>query len=353
MSARAMMLASMLALGLADTDANGRAEGGNESGNERHEGGAENGNERYGNEGANERREEDNDALHSRLLINAASSAVDMFAISRSLETFAVQNDKVVLKIYPLFVCPSGACPNGVCPEKQALLAGLGCVVNTQAPPRVVPLQAGAPVPAAASGTSVLDFVVHSADPKFGGVAIQRIEAAVTQNLLANQGVTGFKRIMEVGGDVEGGNENHEGGEGGNEGRREGENNEGRHGAGEGGEGGNEGRREGENNEGRHGAGEGGEGGNEGRREGENNEGRHGAGDKDGEGDENNNGAALVIFCTLLAIIVTTIVAALIYYFRCETKKEVTSILTYSEVKDENMEDMNSLTSQTVNIPIQ
>ena len=312
MSARAMMLASMLALGLADTDANGRAEGGNESGNERHEGGAENGNERYGNEGANEGREEDNDALHSRLLINAASSAVDMFAISRSLETFAVQNDKVVLKIYPLFVCPSGACPNGVCPEKQALLAGLGCVVNTQAPPRVVPLQAGAPVPAAASGTSVLDFVVHSADPKFGGVAIQRIEAAVTQNLLANQGVTGFKRIMEVGGDVESGTENHEGGEGGNEGRREGENNEG----------------------------------------------RHGAGDKDGEGgDEKDENTILIVVCSVSAVVVTSVVAALIYYFRCrEVREKKAAFLTTSEIRVEakNMEVMNALPPPEVsNIPPQ
>ena len=294
MSARAMMLASMLALGLADTDANGRAEGGNESWNERHEGGAENGNERYGNEGTNEGREEDNDALHSRLLINAASSAVDMFAISRSLETFAVQNDKVVLKIYPLFVCPSGACPNGVCPEKQALLAGLGCVVNTQAPPRVVPLQAGAPVPAAASGTSVLDFVVHSADPKFGGVAIQRIEAAVTQNLLANQGVTGFKRIMEVGGDVEGGNENHEGGRG------------------------------------------------------ENNEGRHGAGDRDGEGgDEEGDKTVLIVVCSISAVVVISVVVALIYFCCCrKTEKDSDEDIesqTPSGVRAEvkNMEVMN------------
>ena len=313
MSARAMMLASMLAMGLADTDGDGGADGGN-GGDGGADGGRESGNDRYGG-GANENRygggRQDGYALHSRLLINTASSAVDMYAISRELERFAVQNDTVTLQIYPLFVCPSGACPSGVCPKNLALLTGLGCVINTQAPSRAVPAPA-----APAAGTCVLDFVVQSADPKFGGVAIQRIETAVTQNLLANHRVTGYRRIMEAG-DVEGGNENRDGGRGDQDGGR------GDH----------------------HGV--------SGDHDGDYHEGGHGAGYNNGGGGGNSENTVLIVVCSVSAVVIAiSVVVALIYCCCCrKTEKgsnnddaDIESQTTYAaRAEAKNMEVMKTL----------
>ena len=119
---------------------------------------------------------------HGRLVINAAVTSVDMFRLSSALETISIMDDNVALEIYPLFVCPGTVCPDGRCPPRKNLTAS-GCVTNNNPAPRVVPLQVGSP-------TSLLDFVVHTANPVVRDTAFHRILNAISRNELAAHHVT-------------------------------------------------------------------------------------------------------------------------------------------------------------------